>query len=406
MKKVLMLGGAHAQVPAIKKAKAMGHYVITCDYLEDNPGHQYANEYYNVSTTDKEGVLSLAKTLKIDGIVCYASDPAAPTAAYVAEKLGLASNPYKSVEILSNKDMFRAFQKLNNFNVPRAKGYHSLEEAVADFHNFKMPVMIKPVDSSGSKGISKIDSIELLKEKVESALSFSRDKRFIIEEYIEKHGYQVTGNGFSVNGQLVFRSFANTNFLKSHLNPFVPVGSSWPYNMPERIHNKIHDEIQRLLTLLNMETSAYDFDIAIDDKENVYLIEIGARNGGEWVSQATKYANNVDLIEYTIKAALGEDCSDITMSETKGYWGMYVVNSQNSGVFKEVKIDEEFKGNNIVEYELVVKPGDQIFAPTGYQQKVGIMILTFSSMNEMLEKMENMTNWVNVIIEDSLVKNS
>ena len=101
MKKVLMLGGSLYQVYAIKEAVKMGYYVITCDYLPNNPGHQYAHEYYNVSTTDKEAVYELAKRLQVDGVVAYASDPAAPTAAYVCEKLGLPTSPYNSVEILS-----------------------------------------------------------------------------------------------------------------------------------------------------------------------------------------------------------------------------------------------------------------------------------------------------------------
>lgn len=402
MKKLLMLGGAHSQVPVIKAARELGHYVITCDYLEDNPGHKYAHEYYNVSTTDKEAVLSLARSLKIDGIVCYASDPAAPTAAYVAEKLGLPSNPYQSVEILSNKDRFREFLKENNFNVPRAKGYYTFEEAKAEFHSFKMPVMVKPVDSSGSKGVSRIDSIDLLQEKVEDALSFSRVKRFIIEEYIENYGYHVGGDGFSVNGRLVFRCFANEHFPVSHINPFVPVGASWPCAMPEHIHNKMHHEIQRALNLLNMKTSAYNFDIRIDDKEDIYLIEIGARNGGDLYPQVINYATGIDMVEYTIKAALGENCSDLTMVEPKGYWAIYLLNSQSSGIFAGVDIHKEIQ-KNIVEYELLVKQGENISALTGAHAKVGIMILKFSSMDEMLDKVERMTKWVKVNVENSLV---
>ena len=104
-----MLGGSLYQVYAIKEAVKMGYYVITCDYLPNNPGHQYAHEYYNVSTTDKEAVYELAKRLQVDGVVAYASDPAAPTAAYVCEKLGLPTSPYNSVEILSQKDLFRRY---------------------------------------------------------------------------------------------------------------------------------------------------------------------------------------------------------------------------------------------------------------------------------------------------------
>ncbi|RIJ63537.1 ATP-grasp domain-containing protein [Rummeliibacillus sp. TYF005] len=394
-----MLGGSYIQIPIIKTAIEMGHYVITCDYLEDNPGHKYAHEYYNVSTTDKEGVLALAKSLNIDGIVCYASDPGAPTAAYVGERLGLSSQPYKSVEILSMKDKFREFQKKNNFNVPKSQGYSSLKEAMSDLHKFKFPIMIKPVDSSGSKGVSKIDSMEFFKQKVEYALSFSRSKRFIVEEYIESKGNFVSGDGFSVNGELVFRSFANTIFPKSGLNPFVPIGSSWPNYLPEQVQNKIHDEIQRLLNLLKLKTGAYNFEIIVDNLGNVYLMEIAARNGGEWVSQTTKYATGVDLLEYTIKAALGGNCSDLKMAPSKGYWGMYILNSQQTGIFKEVWLNEALK-NNIVEFELVVQPGDYIEALTGSHQKIGLMILKFTSIEEMQEKMENITDLVKVILNN------
>lgn len=123
MKKVLLLGGSLFQVPSIKTAKKMGYHTIVCDFLPDNPGQHFADEYYNVSTTDKEAILALARRLSIDGIVCYASDPAAPTAAYVAEQLGLPTSPYQSVELLSNKDKFRDFLAKHQFNVPKAKGY-------------------------------------------------------------------------------------------------------------------------------------------------------------------------------------------------------------------------------------------------------------------------------------------
>ncbi|ATP39440.1 carbamoyl-phosphate-synthetase [Solibacillus sp. R5-41] len=405
MKKLLMLGGAQTQVPAIKAAKEMGLYVIITDYLEDNPGQQFADESYNISTTDKKGVLALAKSLEIDGIVSYASEHAAPIAAYVAENLGLPSSPYKSVEILTMKDLFKTFLRENNFNVPKAKGYHSLEEAKADFYNFKMPVMIKPVDSCGSRGVSKIDSIELLQEKVEDALRFSKNKRFIIEEYIEKCGYQVGGDGFSVNGKLVFRCFSNEHFSPTSSNPFVPVGSSFPSNLPEYIQDKIHNEIQRVLDLLNMQTGAYNFDILVDSEEDVYLLEIAARNGGDWIPQVTKYATDIDMVEYTIKGALGEDCSDLICIKPKGFWSSYAVNSLNSGIFKGVEIHKELKENNLIEHEITAKNGDSVFAFTGSHLKIGTLLVKYSSMEEMLEKMDNMTNWIQVIVEDSLIKN-
>ncbi|MFF5993405.1 ATP-grasp domain-containing protein [Lysinibacillus sp. KU-BSD001] len=405
MKKLLMLGGSHLQIPAIKKAREMGHYVITCDYLEENPGHQYAHEYYNVSTTDREAVLQLAKKLNVDGIVCYVADSGAATVAYVAEKLGLPSYSSKAVHILTNKDRFRQFQLENGFHIPRAKGYRSYEEAKMDFHHFKMPVMIKPVDASGSKGISKIDNIELLQEKVRNALHHSRAKRFIIEEYIENYGPHVGGDGFCVDGKLVFRCFSNEYFSTDRLNPFVSILATWPYIMPEHIQTKIHDEIQRVVNLLNMQTGALNFDIRVDDEENVYIIEIAPRNGGEWNPHAIKYATGIDLIEYTIKAALGEDCSGLTMAAPQGYWASYVLNSAQTGIFKGVEIDEEFQKHNMVEFELVVNTGDEIYALSGSHEKVGIMILQFASMAEMTNKMKNIDHLIKVIVEDSSLAN-
>lgn len=397
MKKVLMLGGSHFQVPSIVTAKKMGLHVITCDYLPGNPGHKFADEYYNVSTTDKEAVLALAKKLKVDGVVCYASDPAAPTAAYVSEKMGLASSPYQSVNILSNKDLFRAFLKEHRFNTPKAKGYDSIEEAKKEIDSFKLPVIIKPVDSSGSKGVTKLTDKEKLQEQIEYALSFSRCKRFIIEEFVEKYGYQIAGDGFSVDGKLVFRAFANEHFDVDADHPFVPIGESWPYIMPDRVHQKLHDEIQRLITLLGMKTGAYNFDARIDKDENVYLMEVGPRNGGNLIAQVTKYLTGVDMVEYTIKAALGEDCSGIRMAEPRGYWSNYMIHTQKAGILKEVQIDESFRENNIVEYDMLFKPGEHVDAFTGSNGTLGTMILKYESQDEMLEKMDHMSRWVKVI---------
>ena len=343
MKKVLLLGGSYFQVPSVKKAKELGYYTITCDYLPDNPGHKFADEYHNVSTTDKEAVLQLAQELQIDGIVCYASDPAAPTAAYVAEKMGLVGHPYQSVEIVSKKDLFRKFLTENGFNVPIAKGYTNSKDAESDWELFKKPVMVKPVDSSGSKGITKIYEKEKLAEAIEYALSFSRDKRVVIEEYVESFTDPINGDGFSINGELVFSCFAGQYFSPNVPNPFTPVSSIWPNRMSQELHHKVHEEFQKALTLLNMQSGPYNFEARIDKDGNVYLMEIGTRNGGNLGPQAIGHATGVDMVEYTIKAAMGEDCSDLKYTPVKKCCAYYVVHSLKNGKFKEVKIDEKFK---------------------------------------------------------------
>ena len=399
MKKILMLGGAHTQVPSIKKAVEMGFYTISCDYLPNNPGHKYSHEYHNVSTTDKEAVLALAKKLKVDGVVCYASDPSAMTAAYVSEKMGFPSSPYKSVEILSNKDKFRAFMQKNGFYCPKAKGYaeDDVQKAFNEITEFSLPVVVKPVDSCSSKGVTILKDTSKLKEAIDYALSFSRAKRFIIEEYFEKDGYQLGGDGFSVNGELVFRCFSNSHMYA--INPIVPFGESFPYILSSEIQTKIHNEFQRVLTLLDMRTGAYNLEARLNKNGDIFILEVGARNGGTRIPQVIQYATGVNMVEYTIKAAMGMDCSDLKMVKPTGFWSVYEVHSTENGIFKEFWIDESLKKNNIVDFQAFHKKGDEVEAAYHEGAISGNMILKFASQEEMIDKMDNMYNWVKVVLE-------
>lgn len=400
MKKILLLGGSAQQIVAIETAKRLGYYTVLCDFLEDNPGQQYADKFYLASTTDKEKIYKIAKMEHIDGILAYASDPAAPTAAYVAERMGLPGNPYISVEILCNKDKFRKFLKENNFCTPLAKGYSNVSDAISDLNNgyFSLPVIIKPVDSSGSKGVSRCDALNELNEKLEYAMRFSRSNRIIVEEYVDKFGYQVAGDGLSIDGRLVFRYFANDHFNSLCENPFVPISASFPYNMPEAIHEKIHDEIQRLLTLLEMKTCTYNFDIRIDKENNIYLMEVAPRDGGNYIPQIIKYATGVDLIECSVKSAMGDKIEEIPMVSGNGYWAYYAVHSLKDGILKNINIDKHVVENNIVENHILKNPGDKVSSFVGANTTLGILLMKFESMEQMLDMMDNSEKWIDVKI--------
>ena len=202
MKKLLLLGGSAQQIVAIETAKKLGYETVLCDYLPDNPGQFHADRFYLVSTTDREAVLEVAKREQVDGVLAYASDPATPTAAYVAQALGLPGNPYESVEILSNKDRFRAFLAENGFHTPKARAYTDPAQLERDLNagEFSFPVILKPVDSSGSKGVARIDSPADLRGKIDCAMGYSRCKRLIVEGFVDKYGYQIAGDGLSIDG--------------------------------------------------------------------------------------------------------------------------------------------------------------------------------------------------------------
>lgn len=399
MKKILMLGGTMQQIPAIKCAKELGYEVITCDYLENNPGHKLADQYVNVSTTDKEAVCRLAKELKVDGIVAYASDPAAPTAAYVSEKLGLPGNPYDSVNILTRKDEFRKFLAENGFSVPFARGYDCFESAYSEIEEFKFPVMVKPVDASGSKGVVKISDKSELRAAVEEALSYSRSKRIVIEEFIEKKGYQVSGDGFSVDGKLVFTSYGNELYSGNGTRDYVALGEFWPMLISQEIKDKIDGELQRLISLLGMKTCAYNIEVILDKDDNVYIIELGPRNGGSYIPQLINYATGVDLVKPTLQAAVGDEFEELKMTDTVGVYSNYMIYSTTSGNFDKLWFDEKFEKNNLLDVYCTAGRGDMVYAYQNTSHSLGTIIFRADSVEEMIEITNNMERYYRVVVE-------
>ena len=260
-KKLILLGGLRYLLPVINAAHRLGHYVITVDYLPDNIAHKYSDEYHNVSILDKDAVLSLAKELKIDGIMSFAVDPGVVTAAYVAEKMGLPfQGSYESVRVLQDKSLFRKFLSDNGFNVPNAKGYSREEDALQDIDYYNWPVIVKPVDSAGSKGVSRVDDPTNLSDAINYALSESHCGEFIIEDFLEKEGNSSDTDSFTVDGKLVFCSFSDQRFDVNAENPYTPASYSWPSQMPQWAQNELTSEIQRLVTLLNLKSGIYNIE--------------------------------------------------------------------------------------------------------------------------------------------------
>lgn len=340
--------------------------------------------------------MKLAYRIGIDGIVAYASDPSAPTAAYVANKLNLPGNPYESVNVLTRKDFYRDFLRKNQFTTPSSASFSSLAAAQVYVNSIHSPVMIKPVDSSGSKGVSKITSPEQLAAAYHYALSFSRVKIVIIEEYVERKGFQIAGDGFVSDGKLVFSCYAQEHFNGSG-NPFVPVGESFPLQLPKTLHAKIHQEIDRLMSLLQMRTGALNFDIVINEREEIILMEIGPRGGGNLIADVIKYSTGVDLVKCVVNGAIGLDCNELTMFEKTNCYSSYILHSKDDGFFMDVELDSSIR-KNMVKHFLFAKPGMPVKSFENSSCSLGCLILRFDSSEEMLEKMERMNELVRVRI--------
>lgn len=398
MKKLLVLGGSDLQVSLIKLAKSLGHYVITCDYLPNNPGHQFSDEYHNVSTTDRKAVYALAKVLKPDGILAYASDPAAPVAAWVCERLNLPTNPYKSVEILSRKDLFRNFMQKYNFRVPKSNSFNEYVDALNFFESLNSNAIIKPVDASGSKGVFKLNKGETFENVFINSLSFSRQRLVIIEEFIEKVGFQIGGDGFLVNGKLVFRCFGDIHFSKT--NPLLPCSVSVPTMHNESIVTKVHNTLQRLLSAVGMVMGGLNFDVLIDANEEVHIIEIGPRNGGNLIPELTQYCTGVDMKLYAIKSALGEDCSDLKMSYENKYFSHYVIHSQKIGKLLGFEKTDKLKQHLIYEH-FNFEIGQKVERFENSSNRLGMFLLKYNTKQEMLDLIYNMDSNFKMIIDEA-----
>lgn len=394
MKKLLLLGGSKYILPVIDTAHKLGIYVITCDYLPDNIAHKYSDEYHNVSIIEKDAVLELAQALQIDGIMSFACDPGVVTAAYVAEKMGLPfAGSYEAVSILQNKAKFRKFLADNGFNVPLAKGYSNADDALKDAQLFNWPVIVKPVDSAGSKGVTKVEKPSNLKESIEYALSFSHSNEFIVEEFIEKLGDSSDSDGFSIDGELVFASFSNQKFDLKADNPYTPAAYTWPSSMPDDIQSDLREQLQKLFTLLNLKTSIYNIETRQGTDGKGYIMEVSPRGGGNRLSEMLKYACGTDLIKNAILAAVGEKCEDLQQPKYTCHLAECIIHSSKTGTFKELKISPDL---TVVENDLWVKPGDAVKTFTGANEAIGTLVLKFNTREEMEKTVDNIEKYCKV----------
>ncbi|MBQ0111131.1 MAG: ATP-grasp domain-containing protein [Oscillospiraceae bacterium] len=397
MKKLMVLGGARYALPVIKAAHKLGLYVITCDYLPDNIAHKYSDEYCNVSIIDKEATLQAAKRLEIDGIMSFACDPGVVTAAYIAEKMGLPSvGSYEAVSILQNKGKFRKFLTENGFNVPTAKSYKAVEDALKDVDMFHWPVIVKPTDSAGSKGVTRVDEPSKLKEKIEYALSYSHCDEFIIEDFILQKGYSSDSDSFSVDGKLKFVSFDSQRFDPNAENPYTPAAYSWPASISQEHQKELASELQRLITLLDLKTSVYNVETREGTDGKAYIMECSPRGGGNRLSECLEYATGVKLVENAVRAAVGMPVTDIEQKPLNGCWAEVILHSDKPGIFDSLYISDEIK-DNVFERDLWITPGTQIGGFSAANEAIGTLVLKFGSEERLQEVMTKIGDYVKVV---------
>lgn len=399
MKKLMILGGSRYALPVIEAAHKLGIYVITCDYLPDNIAHKYSDEYCNVSIVDRDATLEVAQNLKIDGIMSFACDPGVITAAYVAEKMGLPNvGPYDSVCILQNKGKFRKFLAENGFNVPVAKSYKNIKDALGDINAFHWPVIVKPTDSAGSKGVTRVDNPKDLEKSIQYALRYSQSNEFIIEDFIIQHGYSSDTDSFSIDGELKFVSFNCQRFDQAAKNPYTPAAYSWPSSMTMEHQEELKSEIQRLLKLLKMKTAVYNIETREGMDGKAYIMELSPRGGGNRLSECLNYATGIDMITNMVRYSVGLPIDEVTQKSYNGCWAEIILHSDEPGVFKELWISDEII-DNVVERDIWIEEGATVGGFEAANEAIGTLILRFDSQERIDEVLCNQDIYLKVILK-------
>ena len=395
-KKLMLLGGIRYLLPVIKAAHEQGYYVITADYLPDNIAHKYSDEYVNVSIIDKEAVLKIAREKEIDGIMSFGVDPGVIAASYVQNQMGLPSfGPFESVVILQNKDKFRAFLRDNGFNVPWAFGFSSVEEALLNKTKFSYPLIVKPTDSAGSKGCTRVDDEKSLKPALEYAMKYSIGGNIIVEEFIEKKGCSSDTDSYAENGVLKFVSFSAQRFDENAVNPYTPAAYSWPSTFTADEETYLASEIQRLITLLGMKTAVFNIETRVGVNGKPYIMELTPRGGGNRLCEMLRYATGVDLITAITRAIVGDDPGEITQKAYDGYWAELILHAETNGVFQELIVDPSLDAQ-LIEEDLWVNHGDSVRGFEGANDAIGTLVLRFDNADVMSGALSNVHNWIKV----------
>lgn len=399
-KRLMLLGGLRYLKPVIDAAHKQGYYVITADFLPNNIAHKWSDEYCNVSIIDKEAVLREAKRLKIDGIMSFACDPGVVAASYVQNKMGLPSfGPFESVEILQNKDKFRAFLTKNGFNVPQAKGFDSVEAAMEESYWYPWPVIVKPTDAAGSKGVTRVDRKEDLKPALEYAMEHSISGHIIVEEFIDKKGCSSDTDSMSVNGELVFTSFCAQRFDAKATNPYTPAAYSWPSTFTKEEEAYLTSEIQRLITLLNLKTVVYNIEVRVSPNGKPYIMELTPRGGGNRLCEMLRYATGVDMITAITRAVVGDPILEpIEQKSYNGHWAEIILHADKNGIFDHLEISKELPAE-VVEEDLWVEKGDKVESFEGANNAIGTLVLKFQTAEELEKAITNQSEWLKVVVK-------
>ena len=360
-KKMAIIGANEMQLPLVLKAKDMGIKTVCFAWKEGAVCKKFCDKYYPISILDKELILKKCIKENIGAITSIATDTAVPTVSYVADNMGLISNSYQYSDMCTNKYYMR--KQFLKHNVGSPDFFSVGLNKKINVENMQFPLIVKPVDRSGSRGVIKVENEEELLEALKVTCSISFVRKSIIEEYIE--GKEVSVESISWNGHHYI--IAITDKETSQKPFFVELAHHQPTQLENHIQHKIKKETIKALNSLHIKYGASHTEIKITSSGAVYLIEVGARMGGDFIgSDLVELSTGYDFIKGVIEIAFGYFNKPVLNQDN--YAGIYFISEQTKYLLKYFNKSKHF---SIKKKKIT---GNKICTPTNSTERSGYII--------------------------------
>jgi len=394
MKKILFLGAAKFQTPPIHYALNQGYTVITADNRPTNVGHALAHKSYNISTTNRQAIAQMARREQVDAIVAFGSDISALTAAYVCELLDIPSNSYQTVQLLCNKHLFRQWLRKEKLQHINFAFFTQMEKTKAlRYLHQQLPkkCVVKPVDSSGSKGISIINKVCQIEQALSKAFKQSRQGLILVEDFVERlrPGKQICGDGYVHNGLLAFIAFGDGYFYKN-AQYLAPYAESFPSTLNSSVLARVKKQLSIILQKAGFYNGCFNFDVFIQKNGEIFINEIGPRSGGNYIPLLIEAATGVNLVAACVENALNPNyIFSPTIQQSTQVWAGYMLHSQHAGRLKAIHFNKRLQ--KYIRYQHpYLKVGAKVQAFTQANYAIGNIIMSFENQQNMQQVLTDM----------------
>jgi formate-dependent phosphoribosylglycinamide formyltransferase (GAR transformylase) len=328
-KYLVVLGASEHQLPLIHVAKKRNLKVLTIDNRPENPGHQLADIFYDdISITDHEQLHATLLKHPPLGVSSTASDLGARACAYLQQKLNLPGPSAQGVDILSKKDLFRNACREASIPYPsfsRVTKTDQLPEKTV------LPAVVKPIDRSGSIGVKIVYNESQLTEAIDQAVIESISGVAIIESRLIKIGKQICGDGFVTNGKVEFSHYGDGHFPDNE-SALAPYGETFPSSHKQSVLDALTSQINKLIEIAGYREGPFNVDAIVTRKNEVYIIDIGPRLGGNFIPDIINLQTGINLYEHYLDLCLGNDLTPLANNHEKpGYHASFMVNKISDG---------------------------------------------------------------------------